>query len=125
MKRLGVLVAAAALGTALVASSPAEAFRGGGGFGGFRGGGFGGFRGGMFAGRSVAVTGFNRGGWGGWGNRWLGGGAGRLGQPWLGLESSLGLEQPRLGLGPGWPRTRLWARLGVGIPLLRVCLRSL
>jgi hypothetical protein len=70
MKRAGVLLAAAVLSTALVASEPAAAFRGGGfggfdgGFGGFRGGGFGGFRGGfpgMFAGRNVAVGGFNRG----------------------------------------------------------------
>jgi hypothetical protein len=82
MRRLGYLVASAALVGALVASGPAEAqFRGGfggggfgggglggGGFRGFGGGGFGGWgggwRGGMFAGRSMA-PGF---GWGG--NRW-------------------------------------------------------
>jgi hypothetical protein len=105
MKRLGVLVAAAALGTALIASSPAEAFRGGGfgggfhgggfgggrfgGWGGFRGGSFGGFRGGMFAGRSVAVTGFNRGGWGRWGS-WGNRGWGWGNRGW-GLGPSLGV----------------------------------
>jgi hypothetical protein len=72
MKRFGVLLASAALGAALVASSPAAAFRGGGSFGGggfhggFGGGSFhGGFGGGMpggrmFTGRSVFVPGGNR-----------------------------------------------------------------
>ena len=63
MKRFGVLLASAALGAALVVSSPAVAFRGGGGFGGggFHGGfGGGGFRGGMVTGRSVFVPGGNR-----------------------------------------------------------------
>ena len=46
MRRSGVLMASAVLGAALVASEPAVAFRGGGGS------------------RSVAVDGFNRGGWG-------------------------------------------------------------
>src|SRR3984893_10960951 len=72
-------LAAAALGAALVVSTPAIAFRGGGGFGGggfggvhggFGGGGMhfggavpfrgGGFRGGMVTGRSVFVPGGNR-----------------------------------------------------------------
>ena len=35
MKRAGIGMATAALGVALLASGPAEAFRGGGGFGGF------------------------------------------------------------------------------------------
>jgi hypothetical protein len=80
MKRFGVLLASAALGAALAASGPAFARGGGGGghggggggghmgggfggggFGGFRGGGFGGFHGPMFAGRSVAMSGINRG----------------------------------------------------------------
>jgi hypothetical protein len=72
MKRFGVLLASAALGAALVASSPAAAFRGGGSFGGggfhggFGGGSFhggfggGGFRGGLVTGRSVFVPGGNR-----------------------------------------------------------------
>ncbi|HTV31500.1 MAG TPA: hypothetical protein VME69_00055 [Methylocella sp.] len=61
MKHLGVLTATAVLGATLVmASTPAEAFRGGG----FHGGGFhgGGFHGG-----------FGRGGWGGRGWGWGGG----------------------------------------------------
>src|SRR5262245_36758619 len=68
---LGCL-AAAMLGAAVVAVTPAMAFRGGfggggfhgGGFGGFRGGGFGGFhgafRGPMFMGRSAFIPGAGR-----------------------------------------------------------------
>jgi hypothetical protein len=66
-KLLGCL-AATAMAAAIVAATPAMAFRGGGGFGvggfhgGFGGGGFGGggFRGGMVTGRSVFVPGGNR-----------------------------------------------------------------
>lgn len=106
MKRLGYLIASAALAGALVASGPAEAFRGGfggggfhgfggggwhggsgwqgGSFGGWRGGGFGGWgRGGMFAGRSVALGGWNR-GWGGRGWGWGGGW-------WPGYATGIGL----------------------------------
>jgi hypothetical protein len=91
MKRFGILLASAALGAALVASGPALAFRGGGGFGGFHGGGFhggfGGFHGG-FGGRGFA------GGWGGgWGHGWRGGGWNR-------------------GWGGGWP---VYAGLGLGL----------
>jgi hypothetical protein len=108
MKRLGYLVASAALAGALVASGPAEAFRGGFGGGGFHGGfggggwhggfggggwhgGFGGWgRGGMFAGRSVALGGWNRGwGWGGRGWGWRRGWG--WGGWWPGYATGIGL----------------------------------
>src|SRR5208283_4094117 len=79
MKRLGVLMAAAALGAALLASGPAEARWGGGGF---HGGGWGGHG---FAG------GWGHGGWGhggwGWGHR--GWGYGGWGLAGLGLGLGL------------------------------------
>ena len=69
-KLVGRLVATA-LGAAIVATTPAMAFRGGGGFGGMHGGGmhfrpmtfgggFGSFRGGMFAGPGVFAPGGHR-----------------------------------------------------------------
>jgi hypothetical protein len=61
MRRFGVLLASAALGTALAASGPALAFGGGHMGGGFGGGGFGGGHFGGFAGRGMAMGGFNRG----------------------------------------------------------------
>jgi hypothetical protein len=129
MKRFGVLLASTALCTALLASGPALAFRGGGfggfhgggfgggfrggGFGGgFHGGGFGGWHGGTFAGRSVAMGGWNRGGWnggwnrggwnrgawnGGW-NRWHNRGWG-WNSGWWPAYAGLGLG---LGYGLGW-----------------------
>jgi hypothetical protein len=90
MKRLGVLMATAALSAALVASGPAEARFGGGGF---RGGGFGGWHGGW------AHGGWGRGGWGrgGWGGGWGWGLAG------LGLGTGLGLGLAGLDYGGGYP----------------------
>ncbi|MGH6813442.1 MAG: hypothetical protein ACREDM_14250 [Methylocella sp.] len=64
MRRFGKLLASAALGAALVASGPAFARMGGGGFGGgHMGGGFGGHFNGFgprFTGRSVAIGRFDR-----------------------------------------------------------------
>lgn len=99
MKRLGVLISAAALGAALVASSPALARMGGGGGhgfggGGFHGGGFGGFHGG-FGGRGFAGGGWGRGGYGGYG------GYGGWGLAGLGL--GLGLADLDYGYGYGYP----------------------
>ena len=87
MKRLGVLMAAAALGAALLASGPAEARWGGGGF---HGGGWGGHG---FAG------GWGHGGWG-WGHR--GWGYGGWGLAGLGLGLGLASLDLRLRL-PGYP----------------------
>lgn len=85
MKRLGVLMATAALSAALVASGPAEARFGGGGF---RGGGF-------------------HGGFGGWHGGWAHGGWGRGGWGWglagLGLGTGLGLGLAGLDYGGGYP----------------------
>ena len=98
MKRLGVLMAAAALGAALLASGPAEARWGGGGF---HGGGWGGHG---FAG------GWGHGGWGhggwGWGHR--GWGYGGWGLAGLGLGLGLagldyGYDYPGYGYGYGYP----------------------
>jgi hypothetical protein len=96
MKRLGVLVATAALGAALLASGPAEARWGGGGF---HGGGWGGHG---FAG------GWGHGGWGhgGWGHR--GWGYGGWGLAGLGLGLGLagldyGYDYPGYGYGYGYP----------------------
>ena len=97
MKRLGVLMAAAALGAALLASGPAEARWGGGGF---HGGGWGGHG---FAG------GWGHGGWGwgwGWGHR--GWGYGGWGLAGLGLGLGLagldyGYGYPGYGYGYGYP----------------------
>lgn len=89
MKRLGVLSATAILGAALVmASTPAEAFRGGGGFGGFHGGGFHGGFGGFHGG-------WGRGGWGGggWGGGWGWGG------DWWPLYAGIGAFGLGYGLG--------------------------
>ena len=99
MKRLGVLISAASLGAALVASSPALARMGGGGGhgfggGGFHGGGFGGFHGG-FGGRGFAGGGWGRGGYGGYG------GYGGWGLAGLGL--GLGLADLDYGYGYGYP----------------------
>ncbi len=97
MKRLGVLMAAAALGAALLASGPAEARWGGGGF---HGGGWGGHG---FAG------GWGHGGWGhggwGWGHR--GWGYGGWGLAGLGLGLGLagldyGYDYPGYGYGYGY-----------------------
>jgi hypothetical protein len=93
MKRLGILVSAAALVGALAISGPASAFGRGGGFygGGFHGGGFhgGGFHGGGWRG-----AGFNGGGWrgGGWNGGYGYGGAGwGVGAGLLGLGLGYGL----------------------------------
>ena len=93
MKRLGVLMAAAALGAALLASGPAEARWGGGGF---HGGGWGGHG---FAG-----------GWGhgGWGRGYGGWGYGGWGLAGLGLGLGLagldyGSDYPYYGYGYGYP----------------------
>jgi hypothetical protein len=69
-KTMTALAAIAALGMVTVASSPADARGGFGGFhgGGFHGGGFGGFRGGGFRGGGFRGGGFG----GGWGGRGIG-----------------------------------------------------
>ncbi len=107
MKRLGVLMATAALGAALLASGPAEARWGGGGF---HGGGWGGHG---FAG------GWGRGGWGqggwGWGRRGWGYGGWSLaglglagldydyGYPYYGYGSGYGYGYPGYASGYGYP----------------------
>jgi len=93
MKRLGVLMAAAALGAALLASGPAEARWGGGGWGGH------GFAGGW------GHSGWGHGGWG-WGHR--GWGYGGWGLAGLGLGLGLagldyGYDYPGYGYGYGYP----------------------
>ncbi len=92
MKRLGVLMAAAALGAALLASGPAEARWGGGGWhgGGWHGGGWGG-------GWGHRGFGWNRGwGYGGWGLAGLG-----LGLGLAGLDYSS--DYPYYGYGYSYP----------------------
>ncbi|MEJ0095598.1 MAG: hypothetical protein WDN46_19990 [Methylocella sp.] len=87
MRRFGAIASVAAICAALVASGPASAR---GGFGGFHGGGFGGgFHGGGFHGGGFRSAGFHGGGWnGGWhGGGWHGGGwrgAGWNGGGWRG-----------------------------------------
>ncbi len=98
MKRLGVLMAAAALGAALLASGPAEARWGGGG--GWHGGGWhgGGWHGGGWGGGwGHRGFGWNRGwGYGGWGLAGLG-----LGLGLAGLD--YGSDYPYYGYGyPGY-----------------------
>jgi hypothetical protein len=78
MKRIGNLMASAALCGALVLSGPAEAFRGG-GFRGFGGGGWHGGFGGW------------RGGWGWGGNRWGWNGGWGWGGGWWPAYAGLGL----------------------------------
>jgi|SRR5208283_5554703 len=97
MKRLGVLMAAAALGAALLASGPAEARWGGGGWhgGGWHGGGWHG--GGWGGGWGHRGFGWNRGwGYGGWGLAGLG-----LGLGLAGLDYSS--DYPYYGYGYSYP----------------------
>ena len=94
MRRLGLMLASATLGAALVASEPAAAFRGGFGGGGFHGGGFGGFHGGGFGG-------FHGGGFGGFRGGGFGGGFGGFRGGFAGGGFGRGVMMGRSAFVPG------------------------